>query len=103
MKMVNNSLSFDKLTEHNVVAVQPGCFPLGDIELRWISILFSEVAHAKEVGLGVEVVEIFVREEAAVDGFATGAVAIFEISSLYHKPFYAPMDHTALVPQRLPT
>lgn len=83
-KSLDDILSADDLTEDDVLAVQPGAGNGGDEELRSVGVLAS-VSHGQEVGLVVSVEEVLVSKLFAVDGLATSAVVVGEVTSLDHE------------------
>ncbi len=71
-------------TEDDVCAIEPRSDDGGDEELRTVRVL-SCVRHREETGAGVLQLEVLIRELLAVDGLATGAVALGEVTTLEHE------------------
>ena len=69
------------LTEHDVVAVQPGAGNGRDEELRAVGV-GTAVGHRQKTGSGVLQGEVLVRETLSVDGLASRSVSVGEITAL---------------------
>ena len=69
------------LTEHDVVAVQPGAGNGRDEELRTVGV-GTAVGHRQKTGSGVLQGEVLVRETLSVDGLASRSVSVGEITAL---------------------
>jgi len=82
-------LSFDNLTEDDVLRVQPGSHDGGDEELRSIGI-GTGVGHGKKKRFAVLEVKVLICELLAVNGSSTRSVSTGEIASLEHEL----RDHT---------
>jgi hypothetical protein len=77
------------LAEDDVGAVQPGGDNSGNEELGAVGILAS-VGHGQKTRLGVLDFEVLISELLAVNGLATGAIALGEVTTLEHETG----DHT---------
>ena len=84
LESLHNILSFEDLTENGVSAIEPGGGREGDEELGAVGVGAS-VGHGEKEGLGVLQGEVLVSELVAVDGLATGAVAVREVATLGHE------------------
>lgn len=69
------------LTEHDVVAVQPGAGNGRDEELRAVRV-GTAVGHRQKTGSGMLQGEILIRETLSVDGLAARSVSVCEITAL---------------------
>lgn len=72
------------LTEDDVSAVKPAGNDGGDEELGAVGVL-AGVGHGEQTGLVVLQLEVLIREPVTVDGLATSAVALGEITTLQHE------------------
>lgn len=70
--------------EDDVTVVQPRCLHGGDEELRSVGV-GAGVGHRHDAGSGVLQGEVLVLEFVAVDGLATSAVVVGEVSALAHE------------------
>lgn len=93
--------ALDHPTKDDMLAVQPGGDGGGDEELRAIGVGTS-VGHGEKAGLGVLDEEGLIREAGPIDGLATSAISIGEVSSLDHELWDDTVEAGALVVQRLP-
>lgn len=64
-------------------------------ELTAVSV-FASISHRQEKGFIVFEREILVVESSSIDGFSTGSVSIWKISSLNHKVFDDSMKNDTL-------
>lgn len=83
-KSLDNLLSADDFTEDDVLAVQPGAGNSGNEELRTVGVLTS-VSHGEQERFGVLVDEVFISEFFTINGLATSAVVVSEITTLDHE------------------
>ena len=88
------------LAEHDVLAVEPLCLDGANEELGTVGVGAS-VGHGEDAGAGVLVDEVFVTELLAVNGLATSAVALGEVTTLEHELGNDPVEDAALEVQRL--
>lgn len=85
----NDVKALGDLTEDDVLAVEPLSLRGTDEELRSIG-PWTSIGHGEDSRTGVLFDEVLVGELGSVDGFASGAVAGGEVTSLAHEPW----DHT---------
>lgn len=81
---LHNVHAFHDASEDHVPVIQPGSLDCRDEELRSIGVGTS-VGHRHDTWTGVFQGEVFVCEFATVDGFASGAIVVREISTLAHE------------------
>lgn len=92
----NDVHALDDLSKDHVLTVQPIGLDAGDEELRAIGV-GSSIGHREDTRLGMLELEVFVLELGAVDGLASGAVVVREVTSLTHEVRDDPMETAALV------
>lgn len=84
MQKLKSLFSFGEFSENSVFAVKPGAGYEGDEELRAVSI-WSCISHREQEGYIVLEKEVLIWEGSSIDGFASSAVVVGEISSLCHE------------------
>mmetsp|Transcript_19972 Transcript_19972/g.32380 ORF Transcript_19972/g.32380 Transcript_19972/m.32380 type:complete len:263 (+) Transcript_19972:304-1092(+) len=87
------------LSKHGVLAVEKGGRLEGNEELRAVG-AGARISHRECTRRGVEQGEILVRELAAVDGLAAGAVLLGEVTALDAEARHHTMHRTPAVVQR---
>lgn len=97
---LDNIHPFDDLTEDNVLVVQPSGLHSANEELAAIGV-GSSIGHGQNTLASVLHLEVLIVELAAVDGFATSAVALGEVTSLNHELGNDTVEATALVVEGL--
>jgi hypothetical protein len=85
---------------YNVLAIEPRARDSGDEELGAVGARAS-VGHGEEARGGVPELEVLVRELGAIDGLATSAVEVGEVTTLEHKLGDDAVEDGALVVERL--
>lgn len=84
MEGINNILSINHFAEDDVLSVEPVTGHEGDEELGAVGVLAS-VGHGEEIGLGVLDLEVLICEFFSIDGLASSAVMVGEVSTLSHE------------------
>ena len=82
--MLDHIHAFNNRSENDVPAVQPRCLHGGDEELGSVGVGPS-VGHRQDTRTGVLQDEVLVGELLAVDGLATSAIVVCEVTSLQHE------------------
>ena len=98
--LLHNIHAFNDIAEDDVSAIQPGGLDGGDEELGAVGVGAS-VGHGEGSGAGVLQDEVLVGEFLAVDGFATSAIVVCEVSSLEHEVGDHTVEGGALVAEAL--
>lgn len=86
-KLFNGSDEFHTLgdfAKDDVLAVQPTARNSGDEELTSVGVGTS-VGHGQQARTSVLVVEVFISKLGAIDGLATSAVVVGEVTTLQHE------------------
>lgn len=89
LNLLNNIVTVNHLTKHNVLAVQPRAGNGGDEKLGAVGV-GTRVGHRQQALAGVALVEVLVRELLAVDRLTTVATAGLKVTALQHEA----RDHT---------
>ena len=84
VKCINNFFPLNDLSEHNMLLVKPAARHEGDEELGAVGVGAS-ISHRKKVWLGVLHSEVLVSKLFTIDGLASSAVVLGEVSSLSHE------------------
>ena len=84
MQFFQHVLAVHNLAKNCVLSIEPGTGYEGDEELRAICIR-SCISHGEKSGNIMLDLEVFIRESPSVDGLATGAIVVCEVSSLCHE------------------
>jgi len=92
--------ALDDLSEDNMLAIQPRSLGSADKELRTVGV-GSSVGHAEDARAGVLELEVLVLELVAIDGLASSAVVVGEVSALAHEVGDDAVEGRALVPESL--
>jgi len=92
--------AFDNLTKDDMLAIQPRSLGSANKELRTVGV-GSSVGHAEDARAGVLELEVLVLELVAVDGLASSAVVVGEVSALAHEVGDDAVEGRALVPESL--
>mmetsp|Transcript_47837 Transcript_47837/g.97364 ORF Transcript_47837/g.97364 Transcript_47837/m.97364 type:complete len:206 (+) Transcript_47837:82-699(+) len=100
LDLLDNVHAVLDLTKHNVLAVQPARHDSGDEKLRAVGVGTS-VGHGQQARAGVLHLEVLVGKLHAVDGLATSAVEVGEVTALEHEVIDDTVEDGALVGQRL--
>ena len=96
LNLLQHGVSSDHLAEDGVSAVEPVGGAESDEELTAVGVGAS-VCHGEESSLVVLDVKVFVRELGSVDGNATSAVVVGEVTTLGHKVLDDSVEGAALV------
>jgi len=83
-----------------MLAIQPRSLGSADKELRTVGV-GSSVGHAEDAWAGVLELEVLVLELVAIDGLASSAVVVGEVSALAHEVGDDAVEGRALVPESL--
>lgn len=100
MQQLQGFLSFSQLTEDGMLAIKPGAWHEGDEELRSVCVR-SSIGHGEEEGGVVLKGEVLVWEVTSVDGLASSAVVIGEVTALSHEVGYDTMEVRVLESEAL--
>ena len=92
--------SLNDLAKDDVLAIEPRGGDGGDEELRAVGVGTS-VGHREEAGASVLELEVLILELGAVDGLATSAVALGEVTTLEHEVLDDAVEGRALVVEGL--
>jgi len=92
--------AFDNLTKDDMLAIQPRSLGSANKELRTVGV-GSSVGHAEDARAGVLELEVLVLELVAIDGLASSAVVVGEVSALAHEVGDDAVEGRALVPESL--
>lgn len=84
LNLLDNIESVSDLTEHNVLAVEPGAGDGGDEELGAVGIGTS-VGHGQKTGSVMSLDKVFIGKLVAVDGHSTRSILSGEVTALEHK------------------
>jgi hypothetical protein len=84
VELVNDVLALDNSSEDDVLAVEPGAGDEGDEELGAVG-SGAGVGHGQQVGDIVLLLEVLILELGTVDGLASGAVLVGEVTALSHE------------------
>lgn len=84
LDLLDDLHSLNDVAEHDVTLVQPGRLHRADEELRAVGV-GTGVGHRQGSGSGVLQGEVLVLELVAVDGLASGAVVVGEVTALAHE------------------
>lgn len=82
--LLDNVVAFGDLSKNDVLLIQPRGLSDRDEELRTVSV-GSRIGHRQQTFFIVLFREVFIRELLTVDGLASGAVEVGEVSSLQHE------------------
>lgn len=100
VELINNILSVNHFSKDDVLSVKPGARHEGDEELWAIGVLAS-ISHGEQVWLGMFDLEVLILKLSAVDGLASSAVVVGEISTLGHELIDDAMESWSLVSESL--
>lgn len=92
--------SLDHLAEHDVTLVQPRRLDRAHKELRAVGV-GTGVRHGQDSGAGVLQREVLILELVAVDGLASSAVVVGEVSALAHEVRDDAVEDRSLVAESL--
>lgn len=92
--------TLDDATEDDVTVIQPGGLHGGDEELGSVGVR-AGVGHRHDSGAGVSQDEVLILELVAIDGLATGAVVVLEVTTLAHEVRNHTVEGGALVAEAL--
>ncbi|KAK6539314.1 hypothetical protein TWF694_009548 [Orbilia ellipsospora] len=76
--------TINNLAEDDVSAIEPAGDNSGNEKLGTVGVL-AGIGHAQQTWLGVLDLEVLIGELLAVDGLATGAIALGEVTALKHE------------------
>jgi hypothetical protein len=94
--LLHNLVALEHLAKDDVLAIKPGSDDRGDEELRAVGVAAS-VGHAEQALLCVLELEVFIIELVAIDGLATGAIALGEVTTLDHEVLNNAVEARSLV------
>lgn len=100
LDFLDNIHSFHDVSENNVLVVEPSGLDGANEELAAVGV-GSSVGHGQNTLASVLHLEVLVVELVAVDGLATGTVALGEVTSLDHKLGNDTVESAALVVEGL--
>jgi hypothetical protein len=84
LNLLDNVVALEDLAEDDVASVEPRGDDGGDEKLRAVRV-GSGVGHGQDALLGVLELEVLVLELGTIDGLATSAVALGEVTALDHE------------------
>lgn len=79
--LLHNLLALSNSAENDMLAIQPGCLGRADEELRSVGVRAC-VSHRQDQGAGMLKSKVLVGEFFSIDGLASSAVMVGEISTL---------------------
>jgi hypothetical protein len=100
LNLVNNVVAFEDFAENDVSAIEPRGDDCGDEELRSVGVRAS-VGHGERARLDVLELEVLILELGAVDGLATSAVVVGEVTTLDHEVLDNSVESRAFVTKAL--
>lgn len=95
LNLLHNVHAFNDGTKHDVTVVQPSCLHGCDEELGSICVRTS-VGHRHDAGSSVLQGEVFILEFISIDGLASSAVVVGEVTALAHEVRDDAMESRAL-------
>lgn len=100
LDVLDNVQSFDDLSEHDMLSVEPLCLLRANEELRSVG-SGTGVRHGEDAGTGVLLHEVLVGELGAINRLAAGSVSGGEVATLTHETRDHAVEGRALVVEGL--
>jgi len=99
-QLLNDIHALHNTAKHDVLVVQPAGLNSGDEELASIGV-GSSISHGHDTRASVLQCEVLISELAAIDGLATSAVVVGEVSTLAHEVGDDTVENAAFVAKAL--
>jgi len=100
LDLVDNFVSLEDFAKNDVSSVEPARGGGADEELGSVGI-WTSVGHAEKALLGVLQLEVLIWEFFTIDGLATGAVVLGEVTALDHEVLDDTVEDRALISKAL--
>jgi len=100
LQLLDNIHALHHTAEHNMLVVQPAGLHSGNEELTAIGVGPS-ISHGHNTRASVLQLEVLISELAAIDGLATSAIVVGEVSTLAHEVGDDTVENATLVTETL--